>query len=89
MNKELKEKLEKKVQEHGMSDLRKLAPIGDLGYANGWYPPFGDGKGIECQILDEAHKQGFKVIETWNNGRGDHKHECEELGLVYWVDSSG
>lgn len=89
MNPKLKEELEKKVKEHGLSDLRKLAPIGDLGYSNGWFPPFGDGNGIECQIIYELGEQGFKCVETYSNGRGDHKYECKELGLTYWIDSSG
>lgn len=32
--------LSRKVGLFGLDDLRKLAPIGDLGYENGWYPPF-------------------------------------------------
>ena len=29
-----------KVGLFGLNDLRKLAPIGNLGYENEWYPPF-------------------------------------------------
>lgn len=32
--------LSRNVGLFGLSDLRKLSPIGDLGYENGWYPPF-------------------------------------------------
>ena len=31
-----KKELSKKIGLFGLSDLRRLAPIGDLGYANGW-----------------------------------------------------
>lgn len=89
MNKEQKQNLEQKVAEYGLSNLRKLAPIGDLGYANGWYAPFGDGKGIEPQILEAAKEQGFTFKRTWYNGSGDNTYKCEELGLIYRVDSSG
>lgn len=34
---EWKKDLTRKISLFGLSDLRKLAPIGDLGYANGWY----------------------------------------------------
>ena len=40
MSKEQEMELVRKVGLFGLSDLNKLAPIGDLGYANGWYPPF-------------------------------------------------
>ena len=32
-----KKELSRKIGLYGLSDLRKLAPIGNLGYANGWY----------------------------------------------------
>ena len=81
--------LEKKVAEHGLDDLRKLAPIGDLGYSNGWYPPFGDGKGIEPRILESFHEQGFEFDSQIHTERGEHYYHCTELGLTYHMDSSG
>ena len=37
MTRERKLELTRKIGLFGLSDLRKLAPIGDLGYANGWW----------------------------------------------------
>ena len=92
-----KDKMElvRKVGLFGLKDLRKLAQIGDLGYANGWYSPFGDGSfmngGLERAILHEFHEQGFKVDYSRDSGwaRTDHYSKCTELGLSWSVDSSG
>ena len=35
-----KMELTRKIGLFGLKDLRRLAPIGDVGYENGWYPPF-------------------------------------------------
>ena len=55
MTRERKLELTRKIGLFGLSDLRKLAPIGDLGYANGWYEPSGDGSwmngGMERQAM--------------------------------------
>ena len=75
-----------KVGKFGLTDLRKLAPIGDLGYMNGW-----EEKGIEWQIYQEFWKQGFKV----DHGYSDHwtgtlhTSHNKELGVTWRVDSSG
>lgn len=93
MNKKDKMNLVRKVGLFGLKDLRKLAPIGDLGYANGWYAPFGDGSfmngGLERAIMEEFHKQGFKVDKSHDSGyrRTDHHSTCTELGLSWSVDS--
>ena len=90
-------KLSMKIGLFGLSDLRKLAPIGDLGYANGWYSPFGDGSwmrgGMERAIYnaycEQYKKFGYKDT-SYDSGyrRTDHHTYCEELGLKWSVDSS-
>ena len=90
-----KKELVRKIGLFGLSDLRKLAPIGDLGYANGWYwNPSGE-KGfmygeMEIAILNAFREQGFKFDKGYSSGyRGtDHHSICTELGLRYSVDSS-
>ena len=87
-----------KVGLFGLSDLRKLAPIGNLGYENGWYPPFWGNthmfydvelpKMIMAAFREQQEKYGFKV-EGYSSGyRGtDHHSYCKELGLSWSVDS--
>ena len=87
-----------KVGLFGLSDLRKLAPIGDLGYENEWYPPFWSTthmfydvelpKMIMAAFWEQQEKFGFKV-EGYSSGyRGtDHHSYCKELGLSWSVDS--
>lgn len=90
-----KKELVRKIGLFGLSDLRKLAPIGDLGYANGWYwNPSGE-KGfmygeMEIAILNAFREQGFKFDKGYSSGyRGtDHHSICTELGLRYSTDSS-
>ena len=93
-----KQKLElvRKVGLFGLKDVSKLAPIGDLGYANGWYPcgffpeqgTFMKG-GLERMIHEAACEQGFtfKCISHLETGI-DTVYHCEELGMTYHVDSS-
>ena len=89
-----KKELVRKIGLFGLSDLRKLAPIGDLGYANGWYwNPSGE-KGfmygeMEIAILKAFREQGFRFDKGYSSGyRGtDHHSICTELGLRYSVDS--
>lgn len=94
----IKQKMElvRKVGLFGLSDLRKLAPIGDFDYANGWYPcgffpeqdTFMKG-GLERMIYEAACEQGFtfKCISHRETGV-DTVYHCEELGMTYHVDSS-
>ena len=93
MNKKDKMELVRNVGLFGLKDLRKLAPIGNLGYENGWYSPFGDGSfmngGLEREILSEFKKQGFKWDETESTDRGYHHYYNKELCLSYSLDSSG
>ena len=89
-----KKELVRKIGLFGLRDLRKLAPIGDLGYANGWYWNWNGEKGwmygeIEIAILKAFREQGFKFDKGYSSGyRGtDHHSICTELGLRYSVDS--
>ena len=89
----IKLELTRKIGLMGLTDLRKLAPIGDLGYENGWYSPFGDGSwmngGMEQAIVDEAYKQGFKPKYISHGYRGtDNETYFPEIGLRYHTDSS-
>lgn len=91
---EWKKELTRKIGLFGLRDLRKIAPIGDLGYANGWYwNPSGE-KGwfygeMEKAVLDAFHEHGFKFDISWDScyRRTDHHYSCTELGLSYSVDS--
>ena len=95
MSKEQKLELTRRIGLFGLSDLRKIAPIGDLDYTNGWYPPFGDGTwmngGLERAIVSAAREQRF-VTGSRDNGyphRGtDRVTYFPEIGLKYHVDSS-
>ena len=99
MTREEKMELTRKIGLFGLSDLRKIAPIGDLGYVNGWYPPFwGDTDmwlDVELPIAimkafrEQRDKFGFKV-EGYSSGyrQTDHHSYCKELGLRWSVDSS-
>lgn len=92
---EWKKELVRKIGLFGLGDLRKLAPIGDLGYANGWSPTFrDDGHGwmygeMESSILKAFREQGFKFDKGWSTGyrQTDHHSLCTELGMSYSVDS--
>lgn len=90
-----KKELTRKIGLLGLSDLRKLAPIGDLGYANGWYWDYKGRKGwfygdMEKAIMEAFHEQGFMFDKGWSTGyrNTDHHSVCTELGLSYSVDSS-
>lgn len=91
---EWKKELTRKIGLFGLGDLRKLAPIGDLGYANGWdWNPYGE-KGwfygeMEKAIMKAFHEQGFKFDKGYSTGyrQTDHHSCCTELGLRYSVDS--
>ncbi len=93
MNNKDKMVLVRKVGLFGLKDLRKLAPIGNLGTANGWYAPWGDGSfmkgGLERAIIEEFHKQGFEWDYVNHSQRGFHDYYNKELVLRYDMDSSG
>lgn len=97
MSKEQEMELVRKVGLFGLSDLNKLAPIGDLGYANGWYPPFFwkvTWASTELpRLIYKAYCEQFKSNnwheEGYDSGyrRTDHHYHCPELGLRWSVDS--
>ncbi len=96
MNYKAKKELVRKVGLFGLSDVKRLAPIGDLGYANGWYTngffpkqgTFMEG-GLERMIYDAACEQGYSFQRFMYNERGTDTHYCcKELGIHYHVDSS-
>lgn len=96
MHYKTREELVRKIGLFGLRDLSKLAPIGDLGYANGWDPcglfptqgTFMNG-GLERCIYNAACQQGYKFTCIGYNNRGTDTHYyCEELGLHYHIDSS-
>jgi len=91
-----KEELVRKVGLFGLEDVKKLAPIGDLGYMNGWYPcslipgmgSFMKG-GMERAIYEAASEQGYRFECISHNERGtDTVYHCKELKMTYHVDSS-
>lgn len=87
MNINRHDELVRKVGLFGLSDLRRLAPIGDLGYMNGWHADvFMDG-GLECAIYHAMHEQGFVCDRGYTRWGHDHHSICTELGLSYSVDS--
>ena len=95
MTKEDKLELTRKIGLFGLSDLRKLAPIGDLGYMNGWY--YYDKSwmkgGLEIAVMnaysEQCKRNGYKT-EGYTTGyrRTDHHSYCRQLGLSWAVDSS-
>ena len=84
----------------GVQDLRKLAPIGDLGYENGWYPPFFGRtdmcldvwlpKTIMKAFWEQKEEFGYEV-DGYSSGyaRTDHHSWCKSLSLYWHCDSSG
>lgn len=90
-----KKALSRKIGLLGLSDLRRLAPVGDLGYENGWYWNWDGKKGwfygdMEKSIMEAFYEQGFAFDKKWNTGyrQTDHHSKCTELGMSYSVDSS-
>ena len=90
-----------KVGVLGLDDLRKLAPIGDIGYLNGIEFHKGWDKDglrkfcrttllswIMCAFNEQREKFGY-TVEGYSSGyRGtDHHSYCPELGLRWSVDS--
>ena len=95
MTKNQKLELSRKIGLFGLKDLRKLAPIGDLGYANGWNTYYGKGwmfgdmeEAIVKAFYEQREKFGF-TCEGTSTGyrRTDHHTYCKELGLRWSVDS--
>lgn len=97
MNKEQRMELVRKVGLFGLKDLNKLTPIGDLGYMNGWYPPFFWKVTWAETELPKAIFHAFHEQREYNNWtekshstgyrQTDHHTYCPELGLRWSVDS--
>lgn len=93
--------LYRKVSLFGLSDLRKLAPIGNIGYLNGiefyrhWSSCSGFKKFLRTDLLEwvyNAYCEQFKE-RGWtekgsSSGRCIHDYYCPELGFSYGIDSS-
>lgn len=82
-----------KIGLFGLSDLRRLSPIGDLGYANDWYWYDEDGwmyGDMERSIMRAFREQDFRCDKEYilNRSNTNHRYVCSELGLSYSVDSS-
>lgn len=92
--------LSRKVGLFGLDDLRKLAPIGDLGYENGWYPPFFFVRNMWLDVMlprlimqafwEQKSKYGY-VVDGYSSGwaNTDHHSCCKSLSLYWHCDSSG
>jgi hypothetical protein len=89
--------LYRKVSLFGLSDLRKLAPIGDIGYLNGisFYRGSSFRSFLRSTLLDWVYKaycEQFKMMgwteRASKSGRCIHDYYCPELGFSYGVDSS-
>lgn len=97
MSNEQQMELIRKVGVLGLKDLNKLAPIGDLGYMNGWYPPFfwkvtwasTELPKLIYKAFEEQRKYNNWTVEGHSTGyrRTDHHRYCPELGLRWSVDS--
>ena len=97
MSREQEMELVRKVGLFGLNDLNKLAPIGDLGYMNEWYPPFfwkvrwfnTELPRLIHKAYCEQKKHNNWTEESYSTGyRGtDHHTYCPELGLRWSVDS--
>ena len=83
--------LVRKVGLMGLKDLRKLAPIGNLGYANDWdyYSGYAMSE-LPLAILRAFREQGFVFDVQGESGyrRTTRHYHCSELGMSYCVDSS-
>ena len=97
MTKEQEIKLICKVGVFGLSDLNRLAPIGNLGYMNGWYPPlFCKSTWADTELpraiygaFQAQRKHNKWTIESNITGyrQTDHHYYCPELDLRWNVDS--
>ena len=93
--------LYRKVSLFGLSDLRKLAPIGDIGDLNGidFYKRWGSCSGfmrfLRTDLLEWVYKaycEQFRRMgwteSDYQRGRCIHEYNCPELGFWYGIDSS-
>ena len=82
-----------KVGLFGLQDLRRLAPIGDIGYLNtiSYYHDY-EHSGLIRDLMEAFYEQKKKygwTIESGNTGWRctDHWTYCPEIGLRWSVDS--
>ena len=86
--------LVRKVGLVGLSDLRKLAPIGDMGYLNSFQFHRHDfvmgvlPSAVMKAFAEQREKYGFSLVELPQRWACDHHYHCPELGLYYSIDSS-
>lgn len=89
--------LYRKVCVYGLDDLRKLAPIGDIGYLNGisFYRGRSFRSFLRSTLLDWVYKaycEQFKRMgwteQHHQSGRCINDYWCPELGFGYGIDSS-
>ena len=89
--------LYRKVSLFGLSDLRKLAPIGDIGYLNSisYYRGKSFGSFLRSTLIDWVYKaycEQFRRMgwteRVHQSGRCINDYYCPELGFSYGIDSS-
>lgn len=92
--KERRMELIRKIGVFGLSDLRKLAPIGDLGYLNAtsYYRGNYVLSGVVSDVMNAFYEQREKYGWECDGGETkwrctDHWAYCKELGLSWQVDS--
>jgi len=88
------QELARKVEQFGLDDLSKLAPIGDLGYLNAISYYRGDP--LRSELIDNIMKAFYEqynahgwTVESksskWRNT--DNSYYCPELKLYWQIDS--
>ena len=83
-----------KVGLFGLQDLRRLAPIGDIGYLNAtsFYHDY-ERSGLISDLMrafdEQRDKYGWDVLDRSSGWPCDHTSYCPQLGLTWSVDSSG
>lgn len=82
-----------KVGVFGLQDLRRLAPIGDIGYLNdiSYYHDY-EHSGLKKDLMKAFYEQREKYGWTVEGGETcwrctDHWSYCPEIGLRWSVDS--
>ena len=82
MIKEVALDLAEKIKKYGLDDLRRLAPIGDLGYMNGWYSTWDN----DDKYL--YHEMPIAIYEAFQEQKKALGITAEEIGMSWDVDSS-
>ena len=91
MTTQQKLELTRRIGLFGLSDLRKIAPIGNIGWVNFMRPglPWMRG-GLETAIYDALMKQRKRIVGFEREcGRCMYTTEFPEIGLTASIDSSG